>query len=214
MVVVWLLVLRRGRQALVLVAGLVMLQGPWIGRNAVTFGEFVPTSTSSGLNLFRGHNADEYGAWTNESIEREIARLPVERDYELRMNDIYVRYATEHMRSHPGDEILSLGKKMAYLWILNPLEPRSRSPFYVVPWAGMLVLVILGVRTCRRQLKVHMPLALFLLSSTLVALVFFVLPRYQTMMKVALVPFAAAGCLRVVEWLESIWIRQKTLKRR
>ncbi len=205
----WFLFLRRRRAALLLTIGLCVVWFPWILRNAVVFGEFVPMSTSSGLNLFRGHNIDEYGAWTDESIEREISRLPVGPTLEARMNEVYWRHALTSIQNHPGEEIGLLFRKGAYLWGANPLEPRSHSPWYFIPWSGMLALAALGVYTCRSQLRVHMPALLCLFASTLVAVAFFVLPRYPTMMKPAIVPFAAIGCMTVLEKIEAHWIRGK-----
>ena len=176
----WLFGLGRHRTAMALLATMLLVYCPWSVRNAVVFGEFVPTSTSSGLNLFRGNNAEGYGTWTNESIEKEISRLPVEPQYEPRVNGIFLRHALEYIRNHPGQEALLLVSKAAFLW---------------------------GAYVCRARLHMHLPLLIFLLYSSLVAVVFLVLPRYQTMMKIALVPFTAVGCCRVREWIEA-WVAQ------
>lgn len=203
----WLFGLGRHRTAMALLATMLLVYCPWSVRNAVVFGEFVPTSTSSGLNLFRGNNAEGYGTWTNESIEKEISRLPVEPQYEPRVNGIFLRHALEYIRNHPGQEALLLVSKAAFLWGINPLESRSLNPLYIVPWGLMLLLAVLGAYVCRARLHMHLPLLIFLLYSSLVAVVFLVLPRYQTMMKIALVPFTAVGCCRVREWIEA-WVAQ------
>ena len=39
---------------------------------------------------------------------------------------------------------------------------------------------------------------IFLFSCSIVAMLFFVLPRYQTIMKIALIPFAAFGIHRLI----------------
>jgi hypothetical protein len=210
----WFVILGRRRAVLLLTVGLCVVWFPWVLRNSIVFGEFVPLSTSSGLNLFRGHNGDEYGAWTDESIEREISRLPVGPALEARMNDVYWHHTLTYIQGHPAEEIGLLFRKGAYLWGMNPLEPRSRNPYYFIPWGGMLLLAVLGAYTCRSHLSIHMPAVLFLFASTLVAVAFFVLPRYQTMMKPALVPFVAVGWLRLLEKLEFRWnAARKALKR-
>ncbi len=43
------------------------------------------------------------------------------------------------------------------------------------------------------SLSAHMPLYLYLLHATLVTIVFFALPRHQTMMRIGMLPFVGVG---------------------
>jgi hypothetical protein len=89
------------------------------------------------------------------------------------------------------------GAKLVDLWFVNERDNRSSHPLHIIPWMCILAFFVVGVVAAgswRRQKYVY----LFLLCSSIVCIVFFALPRYQTMMKIATIPLAAHG-------LEATW---------
>jgi len=189
-----LMVGRRGVIALRVGVVLVLLVLPWQIRNAVVFHEWIPLTTNSGLNFFRGHNDLELGSFADDAIIQGLRDLPPGRDFEPALSRLYFKRAFAYIGTEPAQEFARTASKLEQLWYRDPSDPRSANLVYIVPWLVLLASAAAGLArsTVRRQ---HRVLILYLGCTTAVAIVFFVLPRYQTMMKVALVPFAAVGLL-------------------
>lgn len=162
---------------------------PWVVRNAEVFGRPVLLTTSGGLNLFRGHNPEGRSAWSDDTLDARLAAVPVDSAYEPTVDALYrgrvVELISEDPWAVPGRAVA----KILSLWLVDPGDERAGNMFYVLPWGLLLLAFLWGVSRTRPALPVLMVVA----YSTLLAALFFVLPRYQTMMKVMLVPFAAVG---------------------
>jgi len=184
------------RSALVVAGVTLVLLAPWQVRNYEAFGEWVPFSTSGGLNLFRGHNEVNLGAWGDETTITQVAEIPSGPKYELDLNRVYFNRAIQFISGHPGAEVLNSVRKAGQFWFFNPDEDRALTPWYLFPWIILLAAGLTGA-IAGGSWRRHGITLLFLGYSTLVVLVFFVLPRYQTMMKIAIVPFAAIGFERL-----------------
>ncbi|MCC6396699.1 MAG: glycosyltransferase family 39 protein [Bacteroidetes bacterium] len=169
---------------------------PWSMRNALVFDEVVPMTTSGGLNLFRGHNDDEHGAWTDSVVEARKRAIPLDAHYEPGVDRILRERVGEIVMGDPGAEVARTAEKLLYLWLFNPSQDRAINLFYLLPWLLMLGLTAYGIAVTGPPAR-HVPTFLFLAYSTALAVLFFVLPRYQTMMKVALIPFVAVGLVRL-----------------
>jgi len=172
---------------------------PWQARNYVTFDSPIPLTTSSGLNLFRGNNNNEIGAWSDEYIVKEARKIPHDQYYEVALNKLYSRRALEFIVKEPERVVKNFGNKLYSFWIRNSDDERSDHPLYFVPWLVLLGLGLLGF--LRTPLYLHLPSVAYLASCTIIVLVFFALPRHQTMMKIAIVPFAAVGLSYLYSWL-------------
>ena len=61
---------------------------PWSIRNYLVFEKVVPFTTSFGLNLFRGNNAEGIGSWGDDETEAKISLLGMD-NLELEVNKIY-----------------------------------------------------------------------------------------------------------------------------
>lgn len=191
-----------GARAGIMVAGLVvLLHLPWEIRNYTVFGEWVPLTTSGGMNFFRGHNEEGSTAWSDEAIGRQAARLPFDRHYEVEMNNLFFQGSFQYIRDHTLQDFVHAGQKLLRFWIITPEDRRSGAALYVVPWLILLTLGIVGMVRLRAWAS-HRPEWIFLLCYTIVAVSFFVLPRYQTMMKVAIIPFAGSAVFSLLpaEW--------------
>ena len=192
-VVVLYMLFRVNVRSAFLVAGVtVVLLAPWQVRNYEAFGEWVPFSTSGGLNLFRGHNEVKLGAWGDETTIKQVAEIVSGPKYELDLNRVYFNRALQFISAHPGAEVLNSVKKAGQFWLFNPDEERALTPWYLFPWIILLAAGLAGA-IVGGSWRHHSITLLFLVYSTVVVLVFFALPRYQTMMKIAIVPFAALG---------------------
>ena len=165
---------------------------PWGIRNILVFDEFIPLTTSAGLNFYRGHNPYGIGVWADEEIVEELIQFKTNPKYEVQMNEYYLKKGIENIIKDPYQELKYVFIKLFHLWIFNPQDERTFSVFYLVPWFVILVMFILFLNNSIDRLS-HKYLYLFLLYFHIVVILFFCLPRYQTMMKIMIIPFASEG---------------------
>ncbi|MGD1045291.1 MAG: glycosyltransferase family 39 protein [Bacteroidota bacterium] len=175
----------------------ISLLSPWTIRNYHVFGTFVPFSTGFGLNFYRGNNPDEIGTWGDEDIKREALALPQDRTFEVRLDHLYRQQAFNFIQSHPWQALSNIPTKLFHLWIFSPLQERSNNYLFQLFSGGFFIFSIIGLLVTFSWHR-HKYLYLFLVYSTVIALLFFTLPRHQTMMKIVLIPLAGAG-------LEFLW---------
>jgi hypothetical protein len=198
---------RQWKNAGIVLAITISLLSPWTIRNYYTFDQFVPFSTGFGLNFYRGNNPDEIGAWSNEDIKREILTLPKDRTFEVRLDHLYRQQAFNFIQSHPVQALSNLPAKFLDLWFFSQIEQRWNNYLYQIVSGVFLIFSFIGLIVTFSWRR-HKYLYLILFYSTAIGLLFFTLPRHQTMMRIALMPLAGAG----VEFLWNLF-RGKTSKR-
>lgn len=180
----------------------VVLLAPWQLRNCATFRTMLaPLSTSFGLNFYRGHNPYFHGAWGDAEIDEQLKAHGAETHYEMKMNAIYTAHAIRSIKQQPWRQGAQSFAKILYLWGINPYEYQSRNGFYIIPWFVILVLFVVGIAKTYSWQN-HQYAYLFFIYSTLIAVVFFVRLRHQTMMKIAMIPFAGYGAEMILQWLK------------
>jgi len=169
---------------------IIILFSPWVIRNYIVFDKFIPFTTSGGLNLYRGHNDIAIGNWGSWEFTNEIKNKSTPDNYEINYNEFYFNKAKEFISNNLISEVKYVFIKIYNLWIINPGDARSFNLAYLIPSLLILILAVIGFIKSFSLLK-YKYIYIFLFYSTLMAVVFLALPRYQTMMKIALVPFAA-----------------------
>jgi hypothetical protein len=175
----------------------VSLLSPWTIRNYFVFDQVVPLGTGFGLNFYRGNNPEEIGSWGNDEIKKEILALPQDRKFEVHLDRLYRQRAFNFIQSHPWQELSNIPIKLFHLWIFSPLQQRSNNILFQLVSGCFFIFSIIGlIATFSWQRHTYIYLLLF--YSTVIALLFFTLPRHQTMMKIILLPLAGAG-------LEFLW---------
>lgn len=192
----YLFIKRYFRQFLIISIVVIVCLSPWIARNYLVWNKFVPFTTTTGLNLYRGHNPYYPGFWQTKEIEEEIDALPESKDYELKVRDVFIAHALKEIRLHPVKEIMFSLKKLMYLWGYYPYDSRSQSLFYLIPWLILLAFFILAF-LWKFDFQQKKYIYFYLLSASINAVVFFALLRYQTLMKIAVIPLAAQGIVLV-----------------
>ena len=202
--VLLLMVLRGNVKTSVVVASLILiLLLPWQIRNYRTFQDFIPMTTNAGINLLRGNSLPG----STGRLSEEIARLDDNNRYEVEMNRIYIKHAAKTIKERPGAILGNAFEKLFQLWVLNPNDERSGHVLYFLPWFLMLGLFLVGV-FADSSWRSHQYLFLFLIHSSAIAFIFFALPRYQTMMKIAVIPFAAYGIEVIATSLSGLRLRR------
>lgn len=166
----------------------IVLLTPWAWRNAQVFGQFVPTTTTFGYNLWRGNNPDATGAGrslqgvdepTPTEIEAEIIALPPVAAFELQMDKIFRRRALEFIIAHPVSVLTQALRKQFYFWVSDLTHPLARTPYYLLPTVGLTVLAFYGLWKEPAQVREWLMFYLAIFLPALTVSVFFVLPRYR-----------------------------------
>jgi 4-amino-4-deoxy-L-arabinose transferase-like glycosyltransferase len=185
-------------QASVILLVILFLMLPWVVRNYQLFNEFVPLTTSGGLNFYRGNNAEGLGSWGNDITNKEIIDIKRDNKFELNLNRVYLTNSLRYIKNNPGPTVRDMFVKIYHLWVIDTSDNRSYLWTYILPSIFLLVLFIFGfIKTYSWERYGYG--YLFLIYSTIIAAVFFTLPRYQTMMKILIIPFAAYGIEMLVK---------------
>ncbi|MBI3259417.1 MAG: hypothetical protein HYZ54_08105 [Ignavibacteriae bacterium] len=181
--------------------GILCVIVPWTIRNYYVFDEFTPLTTSSGQNFYRGHNPYGLGVWMDDAMHDSINTLPFTPKLEIEMNSFFKQEAWRAIQANPLRESWLTIVKAIQLWSINPSDQRSLHPMYYTPWAIIFICCTIGFYRLRlRRSSIPLSLVLYLCSCTVTAMIFFTLPRYQTMMKIVLLPIAAVSV---------IWIKDR-----
>jgi 4-amino-4-deoxy-L-arabinose transferase-like glycosyltransferase len=136
---------RGGRMWVLLAIGFALTLSPWVARNAATFGEFEPSFTSRGYNLFMGTYPPTRGA-SNLPPEKQPPELVAqfEGKDEFAINRLYTKAAIENVREAPGEVLKLVGAKAVLCWFQTKPE---RNMFLPTPRSFVLngPLLLLGV---------------------------------------------------------------------
>jgi 4-amino-4-deoxy-L-arabinose transferase-like glycosyltransferase len=195
-----LFILKQYKNLILAAAIVFVMLAPWSIRNYLTFNEFIPMSSSFGLNLYRGHNPYQPGAWGEKRDYATIALTSGNR-FEAELNKIYYNDAIKFIKENPAGAVKNIFIKQIYLWLYYPLDARTTNYFYIFPSLFLFIFFIIGILLSidySRKKYIY----LFLLYSGMVAALFFPLTRYQTMMKIIMIPFSAWGLEQIFSMIK------------
>ncbi|MBI5645437.1 MAG: hypothetical protein HY962_00780 [Ignavibacteriae bacterium] len=136
------------RLAAVYFACVVIVAAPWPVRNTNAFGSFVPLTTNSWLNIWRGFNPEATGGAFDPSgvsnffdsrgeIVNEVRALPVTPRRELDVAEIYKRRAVAFITGHPGEAVVLYVKKVLMVFSVDYSDKRTLTPAFLFPHVGL-----------------------------------------------------------------------------
>lgn len=180
------------KQALSYIVLILFLILPWSIRNSIVFDSLVPITTNLGQNLYRGNNSSDVGWWGEEIMVEKVKELPRDKSFEIHMNHLYLNRAINYIKENPIRFVSNGFRKQFEFWVFNLSDTRSKLLIYLIPTITIVSLFIIGfIRTF--DMPKYKYFYLFFLQATILSAIFFSLPRYQTMMKVLMLPFAVIG---------------------
>ena len=205
-----------------LVAALLLL--PWVARNFALYAAFVPTSTTSGANLWQGNNAETVATlragydvqWITgpqldaelDAPARDAALTALALDW-LRANPEllpelwWVKLVTHWsidvtpLRNPVGDELLPDDPVNAYS---TPLFDQLGRQVHRLYWGGLLLLALAGLALTRQHWRETSLLWLVQLSMTLVYVIYHPSTRYRAPTDPLLFLFSASALLAAWRW--------------
>lgn len=188
---------------------------PWVVRNAVQFGAFVPMTTHGGYTLLLGNNPVFYRevaskswrtVWPQESLrewqgglETKMEADGVPSGDELARNRWMYREAAEYITKHPGRFVHTSGIRLARFWNVAPLAASDSDAGRLIGrlslfFFGSLFLCVVISAGLRRDLNRRLlPLWCLVLSFTLVHAVFWSNLRMRCPLEPVLALIAVAG---------------------
>jgi len=182
---------------------LVML--PWIVRNAVVLGAFVPTTTDAGHGFYVANNPnalhDPRGFWIPK--DWSFLKRPGERSVdEVEASRRLTRIAWRYLAGHPGAALRLMGRRFLALWRFYP-HPRFVAMKYVLIYAVSYIplfpLMLFGAWLAHRGAGVRLAglvlVDLLVLYTTAIHVLFLAMMRYRVPLMPFLLLFAAAGLM-------------------
>lgn len=183
---------KKYRQAFLHFGLILLLILPWSIRNLIVFDSLIPITTNFGQNLYRGNNPSDVGWWGEEIMVEKVNELSRDKSFEIHMNQLYLNRAINFIKENPIKFVSNGIRKQFELWIFNLSDMRTRLLIYLIPTITIFSLFIIGIIKTFNLSK-YKYFFLFFLQATILSFIFFSLPRYQTMIKVLMLPFAAIG---------------------
>jgi 4-amino-4-deoxy-L-arabinose transferase-like glycosyltransferase len=213
---VWLWWARRrlGRAwpgAAIFCAAVLVTMAPWILRNAILFGEFVPATTDSGHGFYAANNErsldDPRGFYTPK--DWSFMLKPGETSIgEVEASRRLMRIAGDYLLSHPRIALRLMARRFTTLWRFYPnpaFVGRAEVLVYALAYVPLFPFMLLGLwRAHRHREAERMDLLLvdgLILYTTAIHTVFLAMLRYREPLMPFLLVFAAMGLLRAVEWV-------------
>lgn len=196
----------RAKRISVFAVAALIVWAPWAYRNYKRFDAFVPLTTQGGYNLWQGQNPQATGTRSQytdppfqispEKREKILSLQPGVR-YELELDKIYMNEALMFMTKHPT-EVLKLALRKfvfywGYYWGIKFTYPGARSVAYWLPWFILLPFFMIGLIHSIKDVRKYCLFHLYFILSTLIAMLFFVIPRYRLFILPLIFPFAVEG---------------------
>jgi hypothetical protein len=205
------------------VAGLIALAilAPWMIRNEVVFHRFIPISTNGGFNFWRGNNAYTTGSpwkedgaplWTTDSLWTVIEpKLDTAKDFEKVYTDIHTEDAFNWISKHPGNAAALSLKKAAILWTVDLRSRMGGTVAYIMMYSFVLIGLGVGIFFVKRKnISSSVPdarvsfqlIILWCILMTLLAMIFFPLPRFQILLVGLYFPVVGFGISQLYSFLK------------
>jgi hypothetical protein len=188
----------RVRSAVIALAATCVVLAPWVIRNQRVHGSFLLLESTSGLNLWMGHTegatgtgkyrlgvggaADPGEARSDDTAFPRSAELSTAlraATSELAKDRAFRDDAWRAVRADPAREVSLSLRKILYFWTIDPTSSVARSPGYWVPWAGLVVLLLVGLRSRAVQGRSDPLILAILVTATVLAVLYFVIPRLR-----------------------------------
>ncbi len=199
---------------------------PWIIRNYIEFDRFIPISTNSGFNFWRGNNPQSSGSawtesggplWSSDEIWHELEPyLDQKGDYDKINSEVHSREAWKWIRENPTVAGLLSLKKAAILWTVDIRNKMGGTFAYIILYGLTLASLIVGIYYVRRN-KVSQTnenarigfqiMILWCILMTIISMIFFPLPRFQVLLIGIYFPIIGYG---VSELTERYFPKQKS----
>ena len=188
---------KKFKEAIILASVVLFLAAPWTYRNYLVFHRFIPLTTNGGFNFYRGNNSIGNGDWGTEEITSKIIHRIKTSQIDLAQNDIYWNEGKAFWEHHGEKATINALRKTFDYWLINIDDSRALRVWQIVISLLLFITFAVGLVETFELAKYKYEYTFFC-CSTIVAMAFFVLPRYQTTLHTVMLPFCAMGIQTVL----------------
>jgi len=199
----------------VFLVAVVVIAGPWVGRNLHDFHDTEVMSANFGSVVVGANCAPTYsgpllGAWDAQcatGLQLPIGDASIVDNYYRHVGE---HYAHEHLARVPIVALARLGRAVgvwpapaqAVTWnaIAAGVWPRWASWLYLVTWVVSIPLVVIGVVGLRRRGVVAWPLYSLIALYLVVSVVLYADPRFASSCQPALAVLGGVGLASTISW--------------
>lgn len=190
-----------------------LVYAPWVVRNALTFGRFLPGTTVVGQAFAGAHCPDTQkvcpGGWFGEDHSvPENSRQYFQQLDEVQQSQFLVAKGLSYIREMGLRRFARLELlKLYWLWVpsqalvpgeINPWANKVLTAVFLPCWVGF----VLGLyHVVRRKVQEASPLLVLIVFQTSVALVFWGSYRFRAVLEPAVLVFCGVWCSRLWEWM-------------
>jgi hypothetical protein len=187
---------------------------PWTARNYVVFHRFIPVASETWPVLFKAYNPDANGAgnwegtnWISERLlSNQINDVPLDRNYENAINDIFHDAVIDYMTSHPIRSFVVLPMyKFVFFWMYTFPETKTHQLLYQLQFWPLFVLSIIGLSMAAHSgyfaRPDHRTVLILFTVQTFVMMISIVNARYRMNVEPFLYAYAAVGAVGLSGWL-------------
>ncbi len=215
----------------------ILLMSIWIVRNMIELNKFYTTESAFGEMFWKGHNIDATGTGKyilgssniskikidseefpiGENAQRNFRKSP---ELQLALKNAQSEAEIDHAYQQEAylfiinnlDKELELSiKKIFYAWWRDPTNLFTYHPLYIVPWCITMIFFIIGLVKSFSQPKHYLLFYLIFFISTLLQVIFCVVPRYR----LPVYPFVfGLGALGFVQTFELMITRNNNLQKK
>ncbi|MFZ1731619.1 MAG: hypothetical protein WAV84_15960, partial [Bacteroidota bacterium] len=193
---------RSWKKAGLFLAACVLIVLPWSVRNTLVFDRVVPLTTNFWLNAWRGNNAGTTGGgfrseggsnWITDEIREKIEAIPSSPHYETDVMDLYRARTLKFVSDHPARAAMLYLQKIGMFLTLDWSDPRARHPLFMFPQLLLMLFAGIGAVVLWKQRRFPWPIAIVILVTMFSVAALHVETRYQLMMGILYIVFAAAA---------------------
>ncbi len=182
--------------ALLALGGLLLVMAPWVIRNAVVFGEFIPLSTASGYQVYGGNAPDSTGGSEGHmSAGLDFAHPPVQSE-EMSDNQWSQKLTVMGLEVYSRDPLLFFQRLPSKIWNMWRPTWGEASLKNLVVIGGVYLLIWILALSCLWSSKCRAPLLWwFVLYHVAVHAIIFGIVRYRIPIEPALIALAGGGAV-------------------
>lgn len=184
--------LTKQRMVAVSVALIVVFLAPWGIRNYLHFHQVTPVTTNLWMNVYRGNNEIDMNSWSGPDFVPRVLAAQKQLPLEMAMERVYKEDVISYISKNPSQYVQNTITKFFDLWVLNTKDTHVEILITGILSIGLLIPFLPGIQRSFSVKTFALEYSYFALS-TITAMLFFVLPRYQTMLHMVMVPFCAVG---------------------
>ena len=193
-------------------ASLLIVWSPWVIRNYLSLGEFVPTTTLGGHNLLRDHQtlgeADYLRFRTareNEARKKDYFAaqgIDLEQTPEVEQDKLFRETALDFIRTYPGRYVIMSAVRFFRLWLNQGLglDPDMLSYAATLVNGPLILLALVACLRYRGDWTIPaLPLLALLIYSTMLYMVMAAELRYSIPFTPLVIVLSAYGLVNIAE---------------